>query len=620
MGQPIGLQVLERPAAIGAEIIPADLTNTGLIGEFERGLKNTPVLITSLNEATVRYGGPVSGKYGYYVLKALFENARPFGAKVYVSRVLGSSSAAANTTLTAGTTRFQADTSGTARDLYTVTIETGTLSGSKKFTFKDTAASGPTVTEVYDNILTSAELCDAVNRGIGNGTITYELNGGGPTTTVVASTLVDIPFAGYDLPDNLTETALGSDELEDAPIAAATDPVFSAGQRGEADHGTWGNDLRLTITASSGAEYQRDVTIYEVVNGQLSSLETWINLAPGDFETKLNSIDEGSRYIAVTTTGDLPDPVTEDPLTGGNDGGATSTSDYQGVQGQGTGLYAFDNEDIQLLTHSDTFVTALSNSIEEYCQGRGDVIGISAVAQGASIATIKSSWTPNLVKQKSHLTMYRGWIYADDTLGGRVLMPPTGHVVGCGYIRRMFQHSGLPHTAPAGTDAPLSNALELEFRSLSDTDLEDVVHDGAVNQIMFLPGRRFIIRTSRTTSSLSSNYSAHIRRSLNYLRRTFKDNLTWLEQQPNDPDTRRRAVQVIRAFLIDLYSKGMFEKRGGFDNNVAVVCDETNNPIQVVNQRKLVIDITLRFVEIAELVQINLSSTREGLQVEETVV
>jgi hypothetical protein len=613
MGNPIGLQVVERPAAIGAEIIPADLANTGVIGEFKRGLENQTVEITSFADAEVRYGGPVVGLYGFYVLRALFENALPYGAKLYVSRVEGAGGVAASNTISSGITRF-VSILGTGGDLYAITIETGTLANSKKITFEDQIAT-PTVTEVYDNILTAAELCDAINRGIGNGTITYELNGGGASTTIVASTLIKVHTAAENLPDNLAQGAMGSTNLIEAPYAAAVDPVVKAGQNGAEDNGTWGNSLLIQSVPSSGAEYQRDITIYELVDGVATVRETWLNFTATDWESKLNAVGSGSRYVAVTTVGDLPDYVLYTDLdaafAGGTDGATPSQTEFD------AGISAFDDEDLQIMTHSDLFTSAWSKSLEEYCQGRGDCVAVSAVAKGVSKTTIITSWAPDLVKQKSFMGMYRAWVDVDDTFGGRVQIPPTGHVVGAGYIRRMFQHTGLPHTAPAGTDAPLNGALDLEVRRVNDIDLETIVHDGAVNQIMQLPGRGFIIRTSRTTSSLSSNYSMHIRRSILFLKQSFLDNLSWLEQQPNDPTTRARAVSVIRAFLLQMYTAGMFEKRGGFENNVQVKCDEENNPIQVVNQRKLIIDITLRFVEIAELVQINLQSTREGILVQE---
>ena len=90
-----------------------------------------------------------------------------------------------------------------------------------------------------------------------------------------------------------------------------------------------------------------------------------------------------------------------------------------------------------------------------------------------------------------------------------------------------------------------------------------------------------------------------------------------MEQEPNNDTTRGRVRQVLTAFFTTLFNAGMFETRGGFANNVAVKCDEENNSISVVNQRKLVVDITLRFVEIAQTIEVNLQATREGIIITE---
>lgn len=91
------------------------------------------------------------------------------------------------------------------------------------------------------------------------------------------------------------------------------------------------------------------------------------------------------------------------------------------------------------------------------------------------------------------------------------------------------------------------------------------------------------------------------------------ENFSWVEQEPNNENTRSRLTRSALKFLGDLYNRGMFETRGGFENNVSFKCDEDNNPIQVVNQRKLVADNVVRFVEVAETVEINFMNTREGI-------
>jgi len=620
VSQPIGVRVIERPAATGPAIIPADITNTGILVESKRGPVNTPVEVASDSEARLRFGDPQpsKGRYGALAIRGLFRNAAPFGARLFVSRVVGAGSDEAEAILVSDDTQFEATGSIGNPNNYTVTIGTGTNIG-QKFTFKDAGA--PTRTEVYDNVLSSAELCDAVNRGVlATPTSLVTLTVNAVPVALAASLLFTVNYAGIQLPDNITETVVVT-LFVTAPRAAAVDPIVQGGQRGRPDPGEWGNNIRLNVTPSAGAEYNRDIEIVEVVNGENQVRETFDNVS--DFVAFVNSPDLGSDYIWVQNTdpdNGMPNPVTLEPLLGGADGTDPGLSEFTGTESAGTGVYAFDGEDVQMLTTADLTSVDFAKVLEEYCSSRADCVAVWSTDFGLTLDTLEDVWTPLIVKQKSFASGYRGWVQVDNEVGGRVWIPNVGHVIGAGYIRRMLTKSLYPHIAPAGLDITLRDLLEIEFRKLSDTQLERLVHDIGINAVMFVPGRGFVIRTSRTTSSASPNYSVHIRRSLNFIRDSLLNNLGFLEQEPNNDTTRTRARDVLSAFFQTLYNAGMFETRGGYDNNVAIKCDEENNTISVVNQRKLVVDITLRFVEIAELIEVNLQQTRDGILITESTV
>jgi len=626
MAQPIGVTVIERPAATGPAIIPADITNTGIIVESQRGPVNTPTEVASDSESRLRFGGPQPelGRYGALAIRALYRNAAPFGARVFVSRVVGAGSDEAEVILASDDNEFEATGTIGNPNNYTLTIEAGTLVG-KKVTLKDAVV--PTRTEVYDNIGNTAELCDAINRGVTGGAdslVTYSLNATpGP---LAASLLVTVNYAGYKLPDDLTETAFSGSPIVVAGdpalyVSAVVDPIPQAGQRGLPDPGDWGNAIRITATPSVAAEYNRDITITQIISGEAVVQETFTGVA--DFAAFLNSADVGSNYVWVANAPDTdlgnPNPVTLEPLAGGLDGADPGFSEFEGTESAGSGLYAFDGENIQMLTTADLTTADFAKAMADYCEGRGDVVAVWATDESLTLDTLEDDWSPVVLKQKSWGAGYRGWIIVNDEAGGRVQIPGVGHVIGAGYIRRVLTKSNYPHIAPAGLDVSLRDLFDLEFRNISDTTLERLVHEIGINAIMFVPNRGFVVRTSRTVSTLSPNYSVHIRRSLNFIRTTLLDNLGFLEQEPNNPTTRTRTRDVLTNFFQTLFNAEMFEQRGGYDNNVAVKCDEENNPISVVNQRKLVVDVTLRFVEIAELIEVNLQATREGILIQESV-
>jgi hypothetical protein len=181
----------------------------------------------------------------------------------------------------------------------------------------------------------------------------------------------------------------------------------------------------------------------------------------------------------------------------------------------------------------------------------------------------------------------------------------------------MMNRNGLPHHAPAGMTTALAMANEVEFPLYSDPDLERLVHGIGINPVMYVPGNGIVVRTSRTFSSLPKNYSAHIRRTMNYLISTFKNSFAWVEQEISNETTRAKVSQSLNFFLGDKYDKGMFETAGGYDNNVSVMCNDQNNPPAAVAARELYASVIVNIVECVESATITLTQVNKSFSVTE---
>jgi len=397
--------------------------------------------------------------------------------------------------------------------------------------------------------------------------------------------------------------ANASSKVFPSPVA------IQAGQDSYADPGEWANSYYVEVTAATGAPDQRNVYVYYNNSGSLQVVESWLNLTASNFASTINNDGDGSKYIRVNqSSGYLPDPFSAAPLLGGLDGTAgTLYTEMQGDESLGTGIYALNAATIQMVTAPDWCTKEAASVLDTYALSRG-INAIAAVSyNGGSVVSLGTTWTPLLMKQRSNLSVYRGWQKMDDGLGGTVWCPPNGHVIGAGWIRKMLSKGGYPHIAPAGNETGFRDTLGTEYYTLSPGDRNYLVQNDGINPIEYVPGAGVVIMTSRTMSSLQKNYSAHVRRTVNWHLETMRNNLGWISQTTNDADTRTSLSDTLKAFFKENYSHGMYERSQGIERAFSVVCDSTNNPPSVTRLRRLICEMKVAIVECVESAEFLLS-------------
>lgn len=486
MGEKIGLIVQKQEAKSTPTILPSDINTVGLLLDCVRGPIGKPVLVTNLTDAEVVFGGPDKSKFGYYVLKGLFENCKEYGAKVWGVRVTGDSPAG-------------------------------------------TAASGQV------------------------------MEGATPVVTL------------------------------------------SAAYKNEPDPGTWGNDIDVVISLNV-EDYCLTVKYKDQV------VEVWDGVTLSNIEGKLNNPFTGSRYIRASNVIANPETHTMDEqtvsLAGGTNPGSPVLGDFD--------FSVFDGYDVDIISYAGPFQgLSIGSALDTYLAGRGgDAIGVGCSEFTEDIDTVSVTVTAD-----GHSAHYLGWVNVDDGFGASIWVPPNGHVIGAGFIRKPMSRGGWPFIAPAGYSTNLRGVLKLQYPGHDPQKLELMVHGFRVNAIMNIPGYGFVIRTSVSTNSDNKWYSIHTLRLAAYLIKSFKNNCGWVEQEPNDEITRGRLRDSIVFFLNRLRDAGAFDRQATLgDNGFIVKCDTENNPPEIRNARQLVCDVLFDPVEIAETVKINLYNAK-GLKI-----
>lgn len=396
--------------------------------------------------------------------------------------------------------------------------------------------------------------------------------------------------------------------------------TFKAGYLGNEDPGVWANDrVYLQLIENLTDSSKRDLLVYYKAPGENTAqlVETWEGLDAANVVSIINSPTQGSEYVIVAIEGGdtgVPDVAASTAIGTGTPGKDATTSpsnaDYE------TALAALNGLDIQLVANLDLSDATWQASLESYCATRGDVLGIFNTPQGASIATIKSGFG-SLRVSKSYTMGLRAWGSVSDEQGGSLKMSLLGHVVGAGFIRKPRQAGDKPHTSPAGTGAFLLDVNEVDNAIYSQPDLLDLINNSHVNPVVFENKKGYFLKTSRTMSTTGKWVSAHVRLLMNHCKVGYRESLSDFEQEANTPENRRRLRDAIIDFMEVLDGQDAFEKEGGFENNIAVVCNESNNPARVRQQRRMICDVTFRPAEIAEEVQINVTNTSDGILVAE---
>jgi phage tail sheath protein FI len=326
-----------------------------------------------------------------------------------------------------------------------------------------------------------------------------------------------------------------------------------------------GVDEDNLVETHSGLSMESDVDNYVV--GVLND--------PLTGSTRVRAVDLGSASgLGEDRPEDLTDPVQFD--TGGVDGVPTGV-EFIGDQAAGTGFFAFDPFDIQLLTCERTDAAIASAGIS-YCEARDDCMYVGAVPEASIDGGTAIAYGQALQGQKRYGALYGPWVLVSDPIGVGdnpvKLIPPTGHVMGV--YARIERTRGI-WKAPAGDEAQLRGVLDVNTR-FSDTEHTALVKEGSINGIRPVPRAGIVIDASRTLSTDSRWLFVNVRLLFNFVKSSLRVGLRWVRQEPNK-DMLWDLVKYgsVTPFLRGLWQQGAFGT-GTPDEVYTVICDASNNP------------------------------------------
>ncbi|MBV9931303.1 MAG: phage tail sheath family protein [Alphaproteobacteria bacterium] len=325
----------------------------------------------------------------------------------------------------------------------------------------------------------------------------------------------------------------------------------------------------------------------------------------GDALTNPVAIDIGASASAADVAAALMNGANDQnvrtiTLTGGSDGAAPSTADYQAALDSLLAL-----EDVSIVaapgasTFGDTVAAAVNQALIGHAEARRAYrIAVLDPPPNADIAGVRA------LKSKidsKYAALYYPWITianpaaaVDATLPGTVDVPPSGAV--CGIYARTDVQRGV-WKAPANETVTGALALQRDVRFGE----QEVLNPLGINCIRALPNRGIRVWGARTISSDPEWKYVNIRRYFLYLEASIDRGTQWAVFEPNGEALWANVRTTVSDFLYNEWVSGAL--LGGTPKEAFFVrCDRTTMTQNDLDNGRLICLVGVAALKPAEFV------------------
>lgn len=254
---------------------------------------------------------------------------------------------------------------------------------------------------------------------------------------------------------------------------------------------------------------------------------------------------------------------------------------------------------------------AYMQALVNLSETRGDstaILDMPRAFQGAQDATDFRNNQLNI--NNSYGAIYTPDVQITDiSTGEKRYVPPSG-AVAAAYVYNDQVRSR--YSAPAGLNRGVLRNVSGLLYEYGPEELE-MLNPIGINTIVNKKATGPTIMSEETLQVANSALrSVHIRRTLNLIKTTLADSLEFSLFEPNTESTRFNVVQLATSVLAPAY-----RQEGLYD--YLIVCDETNNTPDIIDQDVLVVDIYVKPVRVAKGILLRSFITRTGISFTEVV-
>ena len=290
-------------------------------------------------------------------------------------------------------------------------------------------------------------------------------------------------------------------------------------------------------------------------------------------------------------------------LAGGADGSVPT--DAQKI----TAFDVFKNKatvKIDLIAMGKASATVINTVIADIAEKRKDCVVVFSPEEADVVNNVGDETTDvnafaDTVTRSTYAFMDGNFKYQYDKYNDTYRwVPANGDTAGC--MARTDNESA-PWFSPAGfAKGRILNVTKLAWNP--NEAERDLLYKNAVNPIFSQPGRGVVLFGDKTFTTKTGSFSRiNVRRLFITIQRsigTFAEDVLF---EQNDAATRSLFLNTVEPYLRSVQAqRGMTDFR--------VICDETNNPDDVVNANEFIADIYVRPIASINFIQLNFVSVR----------
>lgn len=367
--------------------------------------------------------------------------------------------------------------------------------------------------------------------------------------------------------------------------------------------GAWGNSVTLTVTDSTVAGYVNLRFAYGSETYSYNGVTFASSTDANYVQTVIDNASENDDFVEIVTLASNNPPSGTYTFTGGSNGTVQGVSladaSYTGTNGSSglTGLVALEaDEDVEIIVCSRANTT-VAGALKDHVS-LSTVTPRMAVCAPASGTTVASLVTTMASFNSDRCVMTYPWLQMLNPQNNRKeYHNPTAFYAG---LLSTLQY----HISPSRNQ--INNIIGTE-RALPRTDV-DTLSTSRVSPITLIAGQGFVVRNGLTTSSNPALANITRRRAVNFFGKTYERGLQPFVSKPHTPGLR---IDVVTALSNVTQNEANLGKIGNVNGGkaFAIKCDSENNPLSVVQQGQMIVDVQISLWSPADFINVTLDAS-----------
>jgi hypothetical protein len=588
-----GIQISTAVRTGPANTTIRETSQAFFVGQALRGPVDEALLVTSLEDFELKYGGYTSGSFLHPTVESFFEEG---GTRCYISRVTNTSGTATATSLLKNdavspvtSITLTANGPGASANSLKVAVAAGNVTNSRVVSISD----GTTLLMSTGSCTTNAQICGKINTHPLVSQLITATDAELASSSLIVSTTGTIgTVTGASAPYTATITAMDANSTANLTVGQAI--TATAGSPGSFGAGT------MTV-----------VSIASTTSITVSSTATF---TAGTVTNIVGVAGTSGFYV-------LPDTFSVRSF--GPAGGSLGTEGSDGTTSPGANEYASALDDFldaygagavacpeSPATYSGGVLDAFTSALIAHCNAKSRIAIVHAAKATTSSADLGDIAEGIQISENAeHIAMYAPWVSAPTgTNGVNRFIPPTGYVAGS----RSRAHNQIgPHQPGAGiiSNARFINGVYASYDSTVGNELDASAVNAirVINNVVRIYGARSLsLDTANFRYINAQDVVNHVVVEAN---RTLEDVLFTVI------DGRNSVFATIEAKLVSVMEPlrtlgalyEAFDVNGRrIDYGYTVKCDNSLNPLAQLVDGTVTARVGLRVSSIGDSIQVDI--------------